>query len=52
MALEVQDVDLKGDTAIAHADVTIVDNDGDRRTSRYSFQLVNRERAWKVKLQD
>jgi hypothetical protein len=31
--------------------VTTVDNDDERQTARYTFQLLNREYAWKVKLQ-
>jgi hypothetical protein len=52
MALEVQDVALRGDTATAHAKVTTVNNDGDRRTARYTFELLEAEAAWKVDIRD
>jgi hypothetical protein len=48
----VQDVALRGDTATAHAKVTTVNNDGDRRTARYTFELLKAEAAWKVDIRD
>jgi hypothetical protein len=51
MALDVQDVRLRGHTAVAHAAVTTLGNDGDRRTDDFTFQLVRAGDEWKVKFQ-
>lgn len=51
MALEVRDVQLRGNTAVAHAAVTTLDNGGERRTDEYTYQLVKAGNEWKVKFQ-
>jgi hypothetical protein len=50
VAVEVEDVTFSGDTAVAEANVTTVDADDRRRTSRYTFRLVKREMKWRVEL--
>ncbi len=52
MRLEVEDVDLGADPAVAHALVTLGDDDGSRHASRYTFELVKIGGVWKVKLRD
>jgi len=50
VSVEVEDVRLRGDTAVAEANVTTVDADDRRRTSRYTFRLIKRDMRWRVEL--
>jgi hypothetical protein len=50
VSVDVKEVRLSGDTAVAGAKVTTVDADDRRRTSRYTFRLVKRETKWRVEL--
>jgi hypothetical protein len=50
VSVEVEDVTLHGDKAVAGANVTTVDADDRRRTSRYTFRLVRRDSQWRVEL--
>lgn len=43
-SVSVESVVLEGDAGTAYADVTTMSDEGTRRTSRYTFQLVKRRR--------
>jgi hypothetical protein len=51
MAIDIRHIALRGNTAVAIANVTTIDDDDDRRTARYTFRLVKEGQDWKVELQ-
>jgi hypothetical protein len=51
MSLEIRDLALRDDKAIAHAEVTIVDNEGDQHIDSYTFRLLKAEGTWRVLFQ-